>query len=86
MSRRKAVYRIVGAVAWFGLVGWIVALLATIGAAVFFLGDIFVTLYNGEGWSKGGGMVPAWSARLYYWQIEVMEWIVFGSGSFPWTP
>lgn len=84
-NRAQAFWRIV-ALVLYGSVGWILGTIAILAALLWMLVDVVLQLVlNSGGWSKGG-RGSEWLERLYYWQIDILDWILFGSGSFPWLP
>lgn len=41
---------------------------------------------NSAGWTSRSMGAAEWLQRLFYWPIDMLEWLFFGTGDFPWLP
>lgn len=84
-NRTSAVARIVGAIAYFGFVGWVLAAAAVILAALYAVGDLALTLTLNQrlDWGK------SWPKAIFDWNIDLLYWLFFGRdfpGALGWMP
>lgn len=88
--RADAVYRILfvivlalGGIVVLGLL-WALGLLAGV---IWMLVDLLIQLArNREGWSADRMGAGTFLERLFYWPVDMLEWLIFGTGTFPWLP
>lgn len=86
--RVEAVSRIVGLVV-FVLVSWLIVPLAIVAGLAWMLVDVSIQLVVGrEGWRRHPvmGGVADLLARLAWWPVDMLQFIVFGDGDFPIIP
>lgn len=70
-----------------GAIIGLVLTLAFVAGLLWFLVDVVLqALFNDEGLMQGGSGVTMWLERLFFWPWNIVLWVVFGQGSFPWTP
>lgn len=85
-NRSQGVYRVAAFIVY-ALIGWVIAAVALIAAMLFAIVDLLVQLIlNDEGWTRTGSGAAGLLVALYQWNLDILDYIFFGSRSFPWTP
>lgn len=89
-KRIEAIARVVALVAFVVLVAWWLIPVAIVAALLWMLTDVTLQLVTGEqAWTRHPrrrGTVRDWLARIAYWPVDMLNFIVFGDGSFPFIP
>ena len=73
-ERVSGFWRVVGAILYFGLIGWVFAGVATILAAIFAIVDIAMRIVLNRRLNWG----ESWPRSVFDWNVDLLYWMFFG--------